>query len=243
MVHSSPELGLIVAAVQSLMFRRRFAALGTIEPPENHPYASLIAVAPDADGAPVFLISKLAWHTRNLEADPRASVLLTEAAEGDPLDAGRVSLMGTAEPSNDSRVRRGFLARHPEAAAYASFKDFGFWRLRVERAHYVGGFGRIVTLGASEFLPAAAESRQWEAAAEVAIEELNARKPELIRDLAGYAGTDSAGWRIAACDPFGCDLSDGGRTRRIDFASKLNDPTALQETLSAMARCNGAESA
>src|SRR5688572_10484038 len=146
MVHSFSEFGLIVASVRSLMYESRLASLATLESGTHHPYASLIAVASDTDGAPVFLISKLALHTRNLEGDPRTTVLLAAPAggRGDPLNSGRVSLMGSAAPADDPRIRSGFLARHPEAAGYAGFADFRFWRLQPERAHYVGGFGRIV---------------------------------------------------------------------------------------------------
>lgn len=243
MVHSSPEFGLIVAAVQSLMYENRLATLATLESGTNHPYASLIAVAPDADGAPVFLISNLALHTRNLEADGRATVLLTAPAKGDPLNAGRVSLMGRAEPTDKARIRRDFLARHPQAAAYAGFADFRFWRLRPERAHYVGGFGRIVTLDAADILPPAEETRLWADGAETAAARISDERPELIRRLAGSGNADASGWRIAACDPYGCDLAGNGLIQRKVFAGRLGSPAALPEALDALARRNDAAGA
>jgi putative heme iron utilization protein len=242
MVHSSPESGLIVAAAQSLMYESRIAALATLESAANHPYASLVAIAPDVDGAPVFLISNLALHTRNLEADSRASVLLTERTKGDPLNSGRVSLMGRAMPVDDPKIRRGFLGRHPEAAGYADFADFRFWRLRPERAHYVGGFGRIVTLQATQILLPPEQARLW-AGAETEIEALNAERPELIQELAGYCEAEADGWRIATCDPHGCDLSRGSDTRRVAFAAKLDDPAGLEAALQATARRKAAEGA
>ena len=51
----------------------------------------------DAAGRPLFLISTMAMHTQNLEADPRASLLVTQPDwTGDPLAAGRLTLMGEA---------------------------------------------------------------------------------------------------------------------------------------------------
>jgi putative heme iron utilization protein len=235
MVHSSPESGLIVATAQSLMYESRIAALATLESATNHPYASLIAIAPDVDGAPVFLISNLALHTRNLDADSRASILLTEQAKGNPLNSGRVSLIGRAAPVDAPNVRRGFLRCHPEAVGYADFADFRFWRLTPERAHYVGGFGRIVTLQAMQILLSCEQARLW-AGAETEIEALNAEAPELIQELAGYCEGAAGGWRIAACDPYGCDLSRGSDTRRLAFAAKLDDPAGLQSALLAILR-------
>jgi putative heme iron utilization protein len=225
------------------MYESRLASLATLESGTHHPYASLIAVAPDADGAPVFLISRLALHTRNLEADPRATVLLAEAAEGDPLNAGRVSLMGTAEPADDPRIRRAFLARHPEAAGYAGFADFRFWRLRPERAHYVGGFGRIATLGAADFLPSAEYSRLWAERAEAAAARVNEERPELIRQLAVSGDEPASAWRIAACDPYGCDLALNSLIQRKVFTERLADPAGLAEALEALARRKAAASA
>ena len=63
-----------------------------------------------------------------------------------------MTLYGRAEPRPEEGVRRRFLARHPEAEFYADFPDFAFWRLKVEGAHYIGGFGRIFDLEPGEFL-------------------------------------------------------------------------------------------
>ena len=50
----------------------------------------------DAQGRPIFLISTMAMHTQNLQADPRASLFVTEPdASGDPLGASRVTLIGS----------------------------------------------------------------------------------------------------------------------------------------------------
>src|SRR5215213_10635269 len=61
--------------------------------PEGYPYGSFVTVAFD-DGHPVFLISALAEHTRNLERDRRASLLVAESGAADPLANGRVTLLG-----------------------------------------------------------------------------------------------------------------------------------------------------
>src|SRR5262245_32419907 len=69
-------------------------ALATIATnPAGFPYASFVTFALEA-GQPVFLISRLAEHTRNLEADPRASLLAHESGKADPLANGRVTMVG-----------------------------------------------------------------------------------------------------------------------------------------------------
>src|SRR5262245_22754268 len=105
-------------------------SLATLDRETGHPYASLVLVATEPDGAPILLISKLALHTRNLDKDLRASLLIDGTSGlGDPLTGGRVTLMGEARPTSSGTAMRRFLARHPSAESYAAFTDFGVYRL------------------------------------------------------------------------------------------------------------------
>jgi len=103
--------------------------------------------APDPRGAPLLLISSMAMHTQNLEADPRASLLATQPGwTEDPLAGGRVTLMGRAArvPDREREVaREAYLARHQKAAFWVDFEDFAFWRLDVTDVYVVGGFAAM----------------------------------------------------------------------------------------------------
>lgn len=119
------------------------------------PFASLVTVAITAAGEPILLLSTLARHSRNLARDSRASLLLVAPGGegGDPLAGARLTLTGTVGPRDeDPDLRWRFLARHPEAAGYADFADFGFHRLAVGGGHLVAGFGRIVSLTPADIL-------------------------------------------------------------------------------------------
>lgn len=108
------------------------------------PFGSLALYAADAAVRPVLLLSGLAVHTRNLAVDPRASLLVTEPGAADPLAAARLTLLGTIAPVAPGEIaaaRELYLARHPQAATWASFGDFAFYRMEVEQAYFVGGFG------------------------------------------------------------------------------------------------------
>lgn len=134
--------------------RRGSLATLALDPP-GYPFASLVAVADDGQGCPLLVLSTLAEHTRNLIASPRASLLIAdEAAERDPLAAGRVTLIGPCEPVEDREVpesKRAFLEAHPEAKIYIDFKDFRPYRLRPEALRYVGGFGRMSWVDAGAY--------------------------------------------------------------------------------------------
>ncbi len=91
------------------------------------------------------LLSALALHTRNLEADNRISLLI-DATDGlgDPVTGARISLTGTVTKATDPAARDAFWPSHPTAAGYAGFADFAFYRVTPESGHLVEGFGRIV---------------------------------------------------------------------------------------------------
>src|SRR5215207_485386 len=108
--------------------------------PVGYPYGSFVTVAFER-GNPIFLISALAEHTKNLERDPRASLLVAESGSADPLANGRVTLLGpcTRVEGDEGSARAAFLAAHPNSAYYADFRDFGLWTLQVESVRYIGG--------------------------------------------------------------------------------------------------------
>ena len=113
----------------------------------GHPFGSVMPYAPDDQGVPLLLISTMAMHTQNLEADPRASLLITQPGwADDPLAGGRVTLMGRAlrVPAPErAAARERYLERQPRAAYWVDFEDFGFWRLEVSDVYFVGGFAAM----------------------------------------------------------------------------------------------------
>src|SRR5438477_5337726 len=131
---------------KKLLREGRSGALATLFPSSGDPYCSLVNVATAADGAPLLLISTLAVHTKNLINDARCSLMIDERKQGDPLEGGRIMLMGTAEKTADPDARRRYLGRQPEAETYVGFADFAFYRMTLKAVHLVAGFGRIVDL-------------------------------------------------------------------------------------------------
>ena len=113
----------------------------------GHPWGSLVAYGPLDDGSPVLLVSRMAEHGRNLLAEPRASLVVTDlSVSDDPLACPRVTLSGhVRQPSgeNAQTALAAFMAAVPHASRYARFADFTLWVLRVERVRWVGGYGRM----------------------------------------------------------------------------------------------------
>jgi hypothetical protein len=221
-----PAKSEIAAAARALMRRALKGCLASVDSRNDYPYASLITLATDAAGAPTFLISKLARHTANLARDARASILVDETgALADPLQGARVTVYGRAEPCADAAVRRRFLARHPEAAVYADFPDFGFWRLKLEGAHFIGGFGRIFDLDSGDLLlPLGGAEALLEAEPGI-VEHMNDDHADAIELYATALGDAGPGpWRMSGIDPEGFDIVLDGQARRIRFAQPVATP-------------------
>lgn len=230
------------ALAKTLLRATRAGTLGTLDRNTGHPFASLVNVATDVDGAPLILTSRLSTHTANLEADGRASVLLAETGKGDPLAHPRLTVLGLfarveRESADEPRARRRFLARHPKAELYAGFADFAFWRMTVASAHLNGGFARAADLTAADVLTDIADTGELIAAEEGAVEHMNADHAEATRLYATkLLGEDDGSWRISGIDPEGADLSAGDRTARLVFPQRVTSAGALRQVLVELAR-------
>ena len=212
---------------RALLRRARTATLGTINADDGTPYASLVNVATDVQGYPLLLVSTLAWHTRNLLADPRGSLMVAELPpSGDALTGPRVTVMGRFAKVEDAIVQRRYLARHPAAELYAGFGDFAFWRMMPERAHAVAGFGRIETIPADEMFPSADEMSALE---EGAIAHMNEDHDDAIqRYAARLLGATPGGWKIVGIDSDGADLRRGEEVLRLPFPEPVTTAGALR---------------
>ena len=227
---------------RALMRASPAATLATLLADGSHrggawPFASLVLTACAHDGAPLLLLSQLAEHTRNLEADSRVSLLFDGTAESARRLAGaRVTVLGRAAPSASSEELDRFIARHPEAREYAAFSDFGLLRVEVERAHLVAGFGRIrwVEGEALRFDVAAAGTLGTAEGALLA--KWNDQDGVAPGLATGLLGLDAGPWRLTGCDPEGCDMRAEGRTARIPFATPVVTPEDASAALASLAK-------
>jgi putative heme iron utilization protein len=198
---------------RTLLAAARTGALATLTPehrraavadPGGFPFASLVAYAVDEVGRPLLCLSDLAEHSRNLAADPRASLMATETGSdslapggstslapgggADPLALARVTVLGSVTELHDdvrTTALRTYRGRHP-GAFYAAFDDFRLYRLDVASVRYVGGFGRM----------------SWVSADDHAAAEPDPLRPH-VAGIVGHMNDDHADALIAYCRVFG----------------------------------------
>jgi putative heme iron utilization protein len=196
------------------------------------PYGSLVLVATDHDLSPLLLISNLADHTKNIAQDPRVSLLVDgTAGAADPLTAARLSLLGRIAKDATPAARARFLARHPSAETYAGFGDFNLYRVTIEAAHLVAGFGKIHWLSAADLAPPAPPAALVAAETDI-VAHMNQDHADAVdayaQALLGRAGT---GWRMTGIDAEGADLRREGEVARLAFGSLVTTPEAARAEL------------
>ena len=210
--------------------------------PAGYPYGSLTTFAL-TEAEPVFLISELAEHTRNLRADDRASLLVAESRPGDPLANGRVTLLGRCALVGSEQLelaRSAYLARHPGAAGYEDFGDFAFWRLQLSGVRYIGGYGRMSWVDVDAYRTAAPDPIAADAAA--ILEHMNDDHadalPVYCRAFAGVS--DVSGALMTSIDRLGFEISvqtpAGARTVRLAFPEPIASKTDARTALVALLR-------
>jgi putative heme iron utilization protein len=188
--------------------------------PPGTPFGSVVTYGLDGPGRPCFFVSTMAEHTRNLDADPRASLLVVEdtPAGADPLASGRVTLLGTVAEVTDAderaAARASYLAANP-AAFYVDYGDFRCLRLSVTDIRYVGGFGRMSWLDPEDY--AAARPDPLMSVAAGIVSHMNADHAGALVNLCHhYAGrTDVVAASMTAVDRYGFEVvADLGADRR-----------------------------
>jgi len=195
------------------------------EPLSGWPYASLVLVASDMDGAPLLLLSDLAEHTKNIRLDARASLLIDgTAGRDDPLTGSRVTLLGRLDETDDPGLLERFCRRHPSTTIYRDFKDFHLFRLRIEQAHRVAGFGDIHWIDAADLLlPADSSARLIDAEDEI-VRHMNEDHRAAVGLIAAQtAGTAGSKWTMTGIDPEGADFSCDGHFARATFAKAVGN--------------------
>lgn len=180
----------------------------------GYPYATVVPCVMDQDHCPVFCISALAEHTKNLLADGRSSLSVAKAEGNNVQASARITLVGDTERFDPSPEMVGrYLHYQPDAAEYLNL-DFMFFRLRPARVRFIAGVGKMGWTEAAE----------WNAIPTISLKE----EAALIKNATFQA---PAGIRLLGADCFGIDYEVKGHRQRQRFPDAPVGPEKLEEIL------------
>ena len=223
---------------QTLVSKMATATLCTMSiEPAGYPYGSFVTYA-IYEGNPIFLISGLAEHTKNLDKDSKASLLIAEAGEGNPLALGRVTLMGDCKrlpEEHREKVRDIFLSKNPDSKFYIDFKDFYFYRLEVSEVRYIGGFGRMSWITDEQWFRA--EPDPMVPFSSDIIEHMNDDHADsmVLYCKAMSKATDTVSATMTQIDRYGFEMSantsEGPRPIRLAFSNEVSTADEARKEL------------
>ena len=209
----------------------------------GYPFGSLMPFALDAAGCPLLLISTMAMHTQNLQAEPRSSLFVGQPANSeDALGSARVTLVGEAKlvaGKDLESAREQYLSRHESSRYWVDFADFHFYCLQPIDIYYVGGFGVMGWVEAEAYKHASPDPLAPSAAR--ILSHMNADHVEALLALAqkhtGLTGTEAA---MTSIDRLGFALrvktEQGMKGARINFPRQVTTTEQARAVLVEMTR-------
>jgi putative heme iron utilization protein len=202
---------------------------------DGFPFGSVSPYVLDHEGHPVILISTLAEHTKNIDADPRVSLIVHPCAE-DMQAAGRVTLVARAEPLPDKAAFGARYLRYlPQAEGYFAMHDFHFYRLRVEDVRFIGGFGKIHWIRPERYAPPAAPALA--AAEEGILAHMNADHAHNLREYCRHVhGAEVLDAAMVGIDCDGFDVRADTHVLRFNFPEPVLDAEAARAALVELAK-------
>jgi putative heme iron utilization protein len=224
---------------RTLVYLGRVGSLSTLSRKQiGFPFGSVMPYGLDDHANPIFLISTMAMHTQNVQGDPRSSLLVTQPDTiGDPLGASRVTLLGNILPVPAPEVveaRKLYLSRYANSKYWVDFDDFSFYQMGVVDVYYVGGFGVMGWVSASEYYSAQTDPLADTAAG--IIQHMNTDHGDALVLLAkAFAGIESQEVTMSSVDRLGfhvrLKMQDGIRGLRIAFLREVGSPAEARQVL------------
>jgi putative heme iron utilization protein len=167
----------------------------------GYPYATVLPFVLNEQHHPVFLISSLAEHTKNLLRNPRASLVIFDESCADVLSGARVSLLGDVLPFDaDKRFVARYRRYQSDAERYLALGDFAFFRFETKQARAIAGFGAMGWI----------EPERLSRIASLSLDE----EEEALRHVLRSPADD---YRLLGLDRYGADLSRAGVRERHKF--------------------------
>src|SRR5436853_154837 len=201
----------------------------------GYPFGSIAPFVLNYDSEPTMLISDIAQHTRNIKQNPRVSLTVFDQGADDPQASSRLTWIGDAEliDPSDTEIRRRYLRYFPSAESYFETHDFSFYRIRLRRARFIGGFGQIYWIAPDAMLV----SNPFREAESRIVEHMNQdHQQALFHYCEVLKGVKASTVAMTGIDREGFDMLADGRKLRVDFDAPIDTAEEARAVLVRLAR-------
>lgn len=221
---------------RQMLRAHRYGALCTLSHKfDGHPFGSITPYLVDHDGSLLMLISTLAEHTRNIQHDPRVSLITHNQNDPHIQTQGRVTVVGEASlVAEREQTGKRYLRYFPEAQTYLEMHDFSFYRIAPIAIRHIGGFGKIHWVKAENYAVSPYSLIEQE---EDVIAHMNADHKDTMRCCCRHFHQHEAtDVEMLGIDCDGFDVLTNGRLLRFDFPEPVLDAQQARQALLALSR-------
>ena len=217
---------------REMLRAHRYGALSTLSKKfDGYPFGSITPYLVDHDGSLIILISTLAEHTKNIQNNPRVSLITHNQSNPEIQTQGRATVIGDANRIDD-REQAGvrYLRYFPEAKTYMGMHDFSFYRIAPVAIRFIGGFGKIHWADLTEYVPKNFEvyaQQETRLLATLNIQQQSA----LLLLLKEQHGVNASVVQAIGLDCDGVDVRSEEQVWRLKFAEGLPDPVQATDVL------------
>ncbi|MCY4263969.1 MAG: DUF2470 domain-containing protein [Gammaproteobacteria bacterium] len=204
----------------------------------GYPFGSIVPFCLDHQGRPVIQISKIAQHTKNIVANPKVSLIVSESGVDDAQAHGRVTYLGKAGkvPDVDTDTEQRYFSFFPSARGNYNAHDFDFYYIELTRLRFIGGFGQIYWIDPVLFQRSSPFKPEQERGA---VEHMNEDHLDAIQhyctlDQLELSSDDPP--VLAGVDGEGFHIRVGQRIYRHQFEQPVSNSQQLRESLVELAR-------
>ena len=202
---------------------------------EGYPFGSIAPYALNYESEPVVLISDLAQHTRNIKLNNKVSLTVFDQCVDDPQSNARLTWIGDAEliDPGDTAIRERYLRYFPSAESYFETHDFSFYRIRLRRARFIGGFGQIFWIERDAMLI----KNPFRETEKGIVEHMNRDHQKALVHYCQILGREPVdAVAMTGIDSEGFDLLADKRKSRMDFDSPIHTTEEARAKLIELAR-------
>lgn len=205
----------------------------------GYPFGSVTPYCLDRNFIPNILISSIAQHTKNIMANPKVSLLISETNSMTNKQAlSRLTYIGEAQRvEDDGEIKKRYLSYYPSAASYFKTHDFAFYRIMPVRLRFIGGFGKIYWIEKEDLKLNNIFTIEEELRI---VDHMNQDHLQNLQDYVRLFLSSECGegdtLRMTGLDQFGFDMSLNEEKHRIDFKTPLKNPSDARGVFVEMAK-------
>ncbi len=222
-------------AARRFIRAQHYGVLSTISKKlDGYPFGSIVPYVLDHEARPIILISTLAEHTKNMDSDHRASLLIHEPSS-DVQASARLTLVGNASRLSDQMaVKPRYLRYFPQAATYFDTHDFFFYRMDPINIRFIAGIGNIHWIQAANYQ--APQNRLAEHETDI-ITHMNQDHADNLRQYClSYHSVEALDVAMLGIDYDGFDVLADEQILRFEFDEPVSDAAEARKALVAMAQ-------